>query len=129
METRSLTFTLLPGDYAFCRLDPAAPIPAWATDGPFFSVTRTADELSIFCREAGVPADAKVSRGWRCLKVEGPFDFSAVGVIASFAGPLAEAGLSISVVSTYDTDYLFMQKPALDQALSLLHSLGHAVLA
>jgi len=127
METRSLTFTLLPGDYAFCRLDPAAPIPTWATDGPFFSVTRTADELSIFCREAGVPADAKASRGWRCLKVEGPFDFCAVGVIASFAGPLAEAGLSISVVSTYDTDYLFVQKPTLEHALAVLRSLGHTI--
>ncbi len=127
METRSLTFTLLPGDYAFCRLDPAAPIPTWATDGPFFSVTRTADELSIFCREAGAPADVKASRGWHCLKVEGLLDFCAVGVIASFAGPLAEAGLSISVVSTYDTDYLFVQKPTLEHALAVLRSLGHTI--
>ena len=127
MEARKLTVTLLPETCAFCRLDPAAPIPSWATDGLFFSVTRTADELSIFCSEAGVPPDVKASRGWRCLKLEGPFDLSAVGVIATFAGPLAEAGISISVVSTYDTDYLFLQEPALDRTLAVLRSLGHAV--
>ena len=129
MESRKLTFTLLPGDFAFCRLDPTDLIPAWATAGPFFSVTRTDEELSVFCLEAGVPAEVKASRGWRCLKLEGPFDFSTVGVIASFAGPLAEAGLSISVVSTFDTDYLFVQQSSLNRAISVLPSLGHIVRA
>ena len=128
MEARKLKFTLLPGEFAFCRLGPAAPIPSWAIDGTFFSVTRTDDELSIFCLEAGVPADVRANRGWRCLKLHGPFDFSTVGVIASFAAPLAEAGLSISVVSTFDTDYLFVRQSSLDHAIQVLRSLGHAVI-
>jgi hypothetical protein len=48
----------LPGRFAVCRLSGDAPIPSWATAGAFFSITRTADELSILIDEAAV------SVGW-----------------------------------------------------------------
>ncbi len=127
MQDRTLSFVLLRGEFAFCRLAPDAPIPPWATRGPFFCVTRSGDELSVFCREADVPTQVQASGGWRCLQLEGPLDFAAIGVIASFAGPLSEAGLSISVVSTYDTDYLLLPGASLDRAVSVLRALGHAV--
>ena len=37
-----------------------ASVPARST-----SVTRTADELSIVCDDAAVPADVQAERGWR----------------------------------------------------------------
>ena len=127
MENRKLFFTLLPGEFAFCRLAPGGQIPPWATTGPFYCVTRSDDELSVFCRESDFPPQVQANRGWCCLKLEGAFDFSAVGVIASFARPLAEAGMSISVFSTYDTDYLLLPRPSLDRAVSALRSSGHTV--
>jgi len=127
MENRKLSFVLLHGDFAFCRLSPGEEVPPWATRGPLFCVTRSDDELSVFCREVELPMQVQANRGWCCLKLEGPFDFSAVGVIASFAGPLAKAGLSISVVSTYDTDYLLLPRTSLDRAVSVLRALGHTV--
>jgi len=51
-----LVFTILPETFAVCRLDPAAGVPARAGSGPFTSVTRTADELSIICPDTAVPA-------------------------------------------------------------------------
>ena len=36
-------------------------------------------------------------------------DFSMVGVLASLVGPLAEAGISVFAVSTFDTDYLLVK--------------------
>jgi hypothetical protein len=135
MPQRKLTLTILPGRFAICRLPAIAPIPEWATRGRIFSVTRTADELSIICEEAVLPPaalmaslpDLKVSKNWRTLKFEGPFDFSEVGVLASVIAPLAEAGISISAVSTFDTDYLFVQEAAFARAQQILTAQGHTL--
>ena len=116
----------LPDIYAVCRLAKDAPIPTWAT-GDFISITRTSDELSIVCPQDLVPADTKSELGWRCLRVAGTLDFSEIGVLAALAGPLAEAGISIFVVSTFDTDYLMIKDDDLSNAATLLHEAGHEV--
>ena len=64
-------------------------------------------------------------RDFRCLKLEGPFDFSQVGVLASVLDPLAEAGISIFAVSTYDTDYVLVKGSDLERALEALRRAGH----
>ena len=65
--------------------------------------------------------------GWRCLVVEGPLEFTQVGVLASLVQPLAEAQISIFVLSTYDTDYLLVKEHHLDNALAALRAAGHTV--
>lgn len=46
---------------------------------------------------------------------------------ASLVGPLAEAGVSVFVVSTFDTDYLLVKGEALPKATEALGRAGHAV--
>jgi hypothetical protein len=87
-----LRLIILPDTFAVCRLPADSTVPAWAT-GDFLSITRTADELSIVCLDAAVPEDVQCERGLRCLRVAGSLDFSLVGVLASLAVPLAEAGV------------------------------------
>ena len=120
---------LLPERLAVARLDPQAPVPAWAQGGPLVSVTRTASELSIVCAEASVPADVRAQRGYLGLRVSGPLDFAEVGVLESLARPLAEAGISILALSTFDTDYLLVAEPALEAATAALSAAGHRVIA
>jgi hypothetical protein len=127
MERRALTLELVEGRYAVCRLRPADPVPAWAEGGPFVSVTRTDAELSIVCPEEAVPAPASAERGWRCLRVRGPLGFGMTGILASLAAPLASSGVSIFVVSTYDTDYLMVQERDLERARDALARAGHTV--
>jgi hypothetical protein len=91
------------------------------------SVTRTDAELSVVCPEDAVPAPVRAERGWRCLRVRGPLGFGMTGVLASLAGPLASSGVSIFVVSTYDTDYLMVQERDLERAKDALARAGHAV--
>ena len=117
----------MPGRWVVCRLAPQAAIPEWATASDFFSITRTTDELSIVCREAGVPEGVPCERGWAGLKVEGPLDFSLTGVLASLAQPLAEAGISIFALSTYDTDYVLMKEDDLERTRRVLALAGHTV--
>jgi hypothetical protein len=122
-----VTLDLLPGSYAICRLDATAAVPSWATRPGFSSITRTAGELSIVCATDAVPDAVHAQRGYRGLAVRGPLDFSLVGIVASLAGALAAAAISIFVVSTHDTDYLFVRDADLERAVAVLRDAGHAV--
>lgn len=125
--TRTLELAVLEGDFAVARLGPDEPVPEWASEGGLVSITHTADELSIVCDAARVPAGVVAERGWRCLGVAGPLDFSAVGILAELAGALAEAGISLFAISTYDTDYLLVRTEALAAAVEALARRGHSV--
>jgi hypothetical protein len=127
MSTSPITLFLLPETFAVCRLPAGAALPAWAIAGSLYAVTRTAEELSIVCAQAQVPDGVTCQPGWRCLQVAGPLDFAMTGVLASLAGPLAAAGVSIFAISTYDTDYLLLPGDGLAQAVTALRSAGHTV--
>jgi uncharacterized protein len=127
MNGRSLNLELVTGDYAVCRLAADDPLPTWAASEPFVSLTRTDAELSIVCRQELVPAEVRSEPGWRCLRVKGPLGFGMTGILASLAAPLAGSGVSIFVVSTYDTDYLMVQARDLERAASALERAGHTV--
>ncbi|WP_026870738.1 ACT domain-containing protein [Inquilinus limosus] len=119
-ETR-LTLSLLPEMLAVARLPAGALLPGWVDwSDPFVTVSRTRDELSVVCPEARVPGDVRAERGWRGFKVEGPLDFALTGILARLAAPLAEAGISIFAVSTYDTDYLLVRAADLEAATAVL---------
>lgn len=120
-----LALLVLPQRFAICHLHPDGYIPPWALIGDFVSLTRTPEELSIVCPQENVPDDAQAERGWRCVKVEGPFDFSVSGVHASLALPLAEANISVLAIATYETDYLLIKEPELDHAVDVLQRAGH----
>lgn len=120
-----LTLEVLAGEYAIARLSPTAEIPPWAITEPVFSVSRTADELSILCPARCIPADQPAETGFRGVRVRGPLAFSEVGILAALVAPLAEAGISVFSVSTYDTDYLFVADTALDAAVAALTRAGH----
>jgi hypothetical protein len=128
MTTDPLTLSLLPDRLAICRLDPHAETPDWAT-GPdrFVSWTRTREELSIVCPEDRVPEGVRSDRGWRALKLEGPLELTMTGIIASMAAPLAEAGIPIFAIATFETDYLLVRDSQLDSSIAALRERGHTV--
>lgn len=113
--------------FAVCRLDPSAPVPVWALSGSFVSVTRTQDELSIVCPAAQPTQDVMCERGWRLLKVEGPLALSLVGVLASIVTPLADHGISLLAIGTYETDYILVPEAQCERAIEVLGDAGHSV--
>src|SRR5262249_18103286 len=127
MAFRQLTLIVVDGLFAVCRLEPADSVPRWATADEFFSITRTADELSIVCRQDAVPEGILCERGWRCWRVAGTIPFSVVGVLASLTAPLAEAGISVFAISTFDTDYLLVKEQDLGRAVDILRRRGHTI--
>ena len=132
MTEARVELELLPGSYSVGRAEPGVALPKSLPSGgsSLLSVTRTAHELSIVALEEQLDeldAVEQRERGFRCLGVRGPLDFSLTGILASLAAPLAEAGISIFALSTFDTDYLLVRATDLDRALDALRAAGHDV--
>lgn len=125
-----------PETLAVCRLTDGTPWPPPPGDGSLFSATSAtggtaeasgASERSLVCREDLAPTGDPVERGWRALTVAGPLDFRLVGVVADLTAPLARAGVSVFILSTYDTDHVLVRADALDLAVTTLTAAGHTV--
>jgi len=112
-------------ELSICKLrDPGAV--DWR--GAFTALTHTGEELSLVCESGSAPADAlAVEPGWRAFRVAGALDFGLVGVIAGISGALAAAGISVFVVSTYDTDYVLLRAGDFPRGLAELQKAGYAV--
>lgn len=127
IQRHRLKFRSLREAYVILRLEPDAPIPDWAAQGEFISISRTADELSIVCPAANLPPNIRAPLRWMCLKLEGPFPFSVTGILLSFIQPLSDNAIPIFAVSTYDTDYVLIQEEFSEKALSILQQAGHGL--
>ena len=125
--SHQLTIVVLPELYAICRLDADAPVPGWASSADFFSITRTANELSIVCKDSALPEGAHAERERRLMQIEGTLAFTLTGVLAAVTAPLALAEISIFAVSTYDTDYLLVSRQDLQETVQVLEAAGHTI--
>lgn len=111
------------GDFAVCQLENREDAPFC---GPFVSLTATPEELSLVCREEDAPKDCiRRENGWVCLKIAGTLDFSLVGILSRLSGILAENGISIFAVSTYNTDYILVKRETLARAAAVLQKHGY----
>lgn len=113
--------------YAVCQLEPDAPLPRWATQGEFWSVTRTPHELSVVCAQAQVPCEVTAAREWTLYQVVGPFAFDVTGVLAALSRVLAQAGVVLLALATYDTDYLLVKADQAATAEAALTAAGHRI--
>lgn len=127
MTSIKLILKLLKEKYVVCRLDKNDAMPAWATYGEFFSITTTEDELSIVCSQENLPhniqcelLNIQCEKDWQILKIEGPLDFSLVGILASISSLMAKEQISIFALSTYDTDYILVKEADIDAAINAL---------
>jgi len=78
------------------------------------------DELSIVCSQACIPSNIKCEKDWKALKIEGPLDFSLIGILCSISAILAQNGISIFAISTYDTDYILVKEKDITKAINAL---------
>lgn len=122
----SLTLHLLPGRYAVCRLPKTHAVPD-LPKGPLINITWTDDELSIICLEDTIPEGARAYKGYRALKLHGPFPAESVGILASVLRPLADVGVFIMALSTFDTDYVLVPEMHLASAVNALANNGITV--
>jgi len=123
-----LDLEILPETLAICRLPPGAPIPGWAVEAEqFVTISRTREELSIVAVQSAIPDGVHSERDYRAFRVRGTLPMHLVGILAGIAGPLAEAGVSIFAISTFDTDYVLVKSADLERSAAALAGAGHRV--
>lgn len=120
---------LVSGRYVVCRLAPDAALPDDGRDTALYAAVRTEDELSVVCAAQRAPAGVPGEGPFAALRVRGTLDFALVGVLASLTRPLADAGVSVFAISTYDTDYLLVRAEELERAVGALREAGFVVSA
>ncbi|HEX2622115.1 MAG TPA: ACT domain-containing protein [Phototrophicaceae bacterium] len=110
---------LLPELFGIAKLQPPQLFPDWLSQSPLFFIAQTEDEYSIMCLEHFIPETISCNRGYRCLRVDGDLAFDEIGVVARVSKPLADAGLSLFLVSTHDRDYVLVHQNDLTTALEI----------
>lgn len=130
----SLTLVLYPELFTVHRLPRTTAVPADILQSPWYTISKTTDELSIilpatYAHTLALGNDAKVEPGWRCFKIEAVLDLSLVGILTTVADPLRDAGVPIFVVSTYDTDYVLIKNERAEEARRVIvEKAGHRVI-
>ncbi|MCL2286795.1 MAG: ACT domain-containing protein [Firmicutes bacterium] len=112
-------------DFAVCKLANRDNVDF---TGEYVFLCKTDDEISLVCEAAHVPTGAiAVESGWKGLKIAGVLDFGMVGIIAKISNILAQAGISVFVVSTYNTDYIFVKAENYEKCVHELVCNGYVV--
>ncbi len=94
----------------------------------FYFVGKTDEEISLVCITENAPK-ITVARedGWRAFRIQGVLDFSLIGILSDIAGCLAENGIGIFAISTFNTDYILVKKENFDRALNALSDKGYDI--
>lgn len=122
--TLQLELKLLEGRYALARLPPGSGVPPWM-GGRFAVAVFSNRGLTVVSEESAVPQKVTAQRGFRCLQIVGEFAIASVGVVAAAVGPIAAAGISLFVHSTWETDFILVREEDLAQATRALSDAGH----
>jgi hypothetical protein len=109
--------------FSVCKVESVADVDF---GGGFCFVGKTDEEISVVCGIGHVPAKLlEREDGWRAMRIEGMLEFSMVGVLAKISTLLADEGISICAVSTYNTDYILTKEDVFESALGVLAKAGY----
>jgi hypothetical protein len=109
----------LPDTFSIYQLTDKQEIPDEIISSGFYSITKTNDEISIVTNCNLYFESFKSSKKWKGFMVQGILDFSMVGIINEITKPLKDNGLSVFVISTFNTDYLFVNEEYFDKTIDI----------
>ena len=94
----------------------------------FYFIGRTDEELSLVCRTEHTPSGTLEREDeWRGFRIEGTLDFSLIGILSKLSAILAENGIGIFAVSTYNTEYILVKEENLPRAMDALSAAGYEI--
>ncbi|MEZ7823312.1 MAG: ACT domain-containing protein [SAR324 cluster bacterium] len=128
MDSTKIVLSILEETYIIHKLDQSTNLPEGLTDCEFYSLSNSQEELSLVCPEQILIQSENSSPNWKCLKVAGPLDLKLTGILAGLSDTLEKAKISIFAISTFETDYLLIQKQVLETAKTALKSAGYKFL-
>lgn len=91
-------------------------------------LSKTDEELSLVCKTESLPKDCiEVEKGWRGFRVQGTLDFSLIGILSKLSSILADNGISIFAISTFNTDYILVKEEKFEEAMDALEKNGYLI--
>ena len=91
-------------------------------------IAKTEEERSLVCITKEVPSNViRRDDGWKAFCVQGVLDFSLIGILSEISTILAEHGISIFAVSTYNMDYILIKDTNYEKALEVLKYSGYEI--
>jgi len=122
-EKHMLKLERMPYDLTVCKVKDVSQIDLQSR---FFFIAKTDEELSLVCETQDVP-DGTAARedGWKAFRVQGVLDFSLTGILSRLSGILADGGIGIFAVSTYNTDYILVKSENFPSAMAALQAAGY----
>jgi len=95
---------------------------------PYIFIGSTDEEKSLVCPVRFVP-DNTIERDdvWKAFRIEGTLDFSLIGILAAISKVLADGGIGIFAISTFNTDYILTKSENFERAIGLLQSAGYSI--
>ena len=90
-----------------------------------FANIKDKKELTVIVDQVKVSEDdvINIEKDWKLITFDTTLDFGLTGFISKISSALAEANISIFVVSSYSTDHLLIKKKDLDKTLEILKNL------
>ena len=115
----------LPPRFSVCRVKDYSGVDLTKS----FCFTGTTDaENSLVCPESLVPENTtERDDGWKGFRIIGQLDFSLIGILARISKILAESGIGIFAISTYNTDYILTKEENFEKAMKVLKKAGYEV--
>lgn len=94
----------------------------------FCFIGRTDEEKSLVCITENVPQNTmERDDGWKAFRLRGVLDFSLIGILAKISSLMAENGIGIFAVSTYNTDYILTKTENYSKAIKVLSDAGYQI--
>ncbi|MGN0363736.1 MAG: ACT domain-containing protein [Bilifractor sp.] len=94
----------------------------------FCFMERTDEENSLVCLTRYIPENATdVDYGWKAMRIESRLDFKEVGILAKISGILADNGICIFALSTFNTDYILVKRDRIEDACAALEKAGYHI--
>jgi hypothetical protein len=114
---------------AVVRLPAGTPAPPWAVGAPLVNISFTDEETSVTCPTSALPDEVPgpVEGPFVVFRIAGTLDFSQVGVLTSLLRPLADAGVPVVVMSTFDTDWIMVRSHFVAASESVWRAAGHEI--
>ncbi len=120
---QSITLFILSEEFSVCKVVDYGQI---SLNQPFVFTGATDEERSLVCPTCIVPPNTvERSDGWRAFRIDGTLDFSLIGILAGISKCLADNGIGIFAISTYNTDYIFTRTADFNRAIEALSAAGY----
>lgn len=114
------------GDFSVCKVENYSMA---KLDSEYCFTGKTDEEKSLVCLSEDVPANiTHRDDGWKAFRIQGQLDFSLIGILSKISGILADNGIGIFAISTFNTDYILTKSENYERALRVLGDAGYEIM-